>query len=203
MLPTISDPSTPLRVDVSHLAARCRAVALQRYIVTSCLETTQLFQRAAFHLGVEVARVVCQASAYTPKLAEQLRAGNVDKSTLGQPGVWAVGVGIPQYPEDFVGRLDLAKNRFVGHVVCMVDGHLIDPSADQMSRPKREMPITEPVVCRMSARSKEEGVAWAETPHGVLLKYVLYPDLEVPLARQSKIIERLAVGIARELHAAA
>lgn len=154
------------------------------------------------HLGVDVVRVVCQASAYTPKLAEQIRAGNVDKKSLGQPGVWAVGVGIPQYPEDFVGRLDVAQNRFVGHVVCMVGDHLIDPSVDQMSRPKWEMPITEPVVCLMSARSKEAGVAWAETPLGVLLKYVLYPDLEVPMARQSKILERLAVGIARDMGAA-
>lgn len=189
-------------MDVSVLAARCRAVALQRYIVTSCLETTQLFERAAFHLGVDVVRTVCQASAYTPKLAEQIRAGNVDKSSLGQPGIWAVGVGIPQYPEDFVGRLDLAKNRFVGHVVCLIEDHLIDPSADQMSRPKWEMPITAPVVCHLSARSKEEGVAWAQTPQGVLLKYVLYPDVTVPLAKQSKILERLAAGIAREMRAA-
>lgn len=194
-------PAAANRVDVSDLAKRCRTVALQRYIATSCLETTQLFQRAAFHLGVDAARIVCQASAYAPKLAEQIRTDTVDKTSLGQPGIWAVGVGIPQSAADFVGRIDVAKNRFVGHVVCLVNGHLVDPSADQMSRPQWEMPITEPLVCTISDETREAGVLWTENAQGVLLKYILYPDIAVPAARQGKILERLAIGIAREMGA--
>jgi hypothetical protein len=188
-------------VDVFRLAQRCRAVALQRYIATSCLETTQLFQRAAFHLGLQTERMVCQASAYAPKLAAQIHAGTFDKSTMGQPGVWGVAVGVPRYPGDFVGRIDVESNRFVGHVVCCVEDHLVDPSIDQMSRPNWEMPITETLICPISATSREAGVIWTETKKGVLVKYVLYPDIEVPPARQGKILERLAVGIAKELSA--
>ena len=154
--------------------------------------------RAAELLGAPATQIVCQVVAYSPKLAQQIKTDTVDKSSIGQPGIWSVGVGIPQSPDDFVGRVDDANNRFVGHVVCIAGDHLVDASVDQMSRPEWNMPIPEPVLFRMDDRMKSAQVAITETAHGVLLKYVFHPDVVVPRAKSSKIVERLARGLARE-----
>lgn len=155
--------------------------------------------RAAELLGVTATRVVCQVEAFSPKLAEQLKTDTVDKSTIGQPGVWAVGVGFLQHPGDYVGKVEEAKNRFVGHVVCLADDYLVDPSVDQMSRPKWEMPLPEPVLFQLDQRMLAAQVGWTETKHGVLLKYVLHPDVPAPRAKRREIIERLARGVARAM----
>lgn len=190
----------PETVNALALAKRCRALALTSFPAhkTSCIETTEIFVRAAELLGTPATRLVCQVVAYSPKLAQQIKTDTVDESSIGQPGIWSVGVGIPQHPNDFVGRIDDANNRFVGHVVCMAEDHLVDPSVDQMSRPEWSMPIPEPVLFKLDARMKQAQVAITETSRGVLLKYVLYPEVAVPPAKSSKIVERLARGLARE-----
>lgn len=186
-------------IDATALAQRCRALARASFPAkTSCIETTEMFVRAAALLGVSATQVVCQVVAYSPKLAQQIKTDSVDESSIGQSGIWSVGVGIPQFVDDFVGRLDDANNRFVGHVVCLAETHLIDPSVDQMSRPAWEMPISAPVLFKLDERMKSAGVAVTETSHGVLLKYVLHPDVTVPSAKSSKIVERLARSLARE-----
>lgn len=157
--------------------------------------------RAAELLGVHATRVVCQAVAYSPKLAAQVKTGTADKGSIGQPGIWSVGVGIPQHPDDHVGRLDVDNNRFVGHVVCMAGGHLVDPSVDQMSRPEWNMPLPEPVLIALDDAMLSANVAWTETSRGVLLRYILHPDVPVPRAKWGKIIERLARGVVREFGA--
>jgi len=191
---------TPETVDALALAKRCRALALTSFPAhkTSCIETTEIFIRAAELLGTSAVRQVCQVVAYSPKLAEQIKTDTVDESSIGQPGIWSVGVGIPQNPADFVGRVDEKNNRFVGHVVCMAEDHLVDPSVDQMSRPEWSMPLPEPVLFKLDERMKKARVAVTETSQGVLLKYILYPDVQVPRAKSSKIVERLARGLARE-----
>lgn len=189
-------------VDAILLAERCRAAALQRWSVrSSCIETSFMFERAATHLGVKASRVVCQVAAYSPKLADLIKAGTADRTSIEKDGMWSVGLGIPQYPEDFVGREDLANNRFVGHVVCQAENYLIDPTADQMSRPDRDMPLPGPILVELCGEMKSKQVAWTETAAGVLLKYILYPDIVVPAPKRSKIIERLALGVAREFGA--
>lgn len=197
-MPAKTAPEETL-VDALLLAEKCRALSLQRFPSrSSCIETTQIFERAAAHLGLAATRVVCQAYAHSPKLAAQMKTDTVDKSAIGQPGIWAVGVGVLQYPDDYVGRLDAANNRFVGHVVCLVDDYLIDPTVDQMSRPAWDMPLPYAVLCPMDEPMKANNVAWMETDHGVLLKYVIHPDVKAPPAKSGKIIERLAIGLARE-----
>jgi hypothetical protein len=196
-----NDPDGPV-VDAIVLAERCRAIALQRWPVkSSCIETSFMFERAAMHLGLKSSRVVCQVAAYSPKLADLIKAGTADRKSIEQDGMWSVGLGIPQCPEDFVGREDLANNRFVGHVVCQAESYLIDPTADQMSRPERDMPLPGPVLVELCGEMKAKQVAWTETAAGVLIKYILYPDVDVPAPKSSKIIERLARGVAREFGA--
>lgn len=189
-------------VDTILLAERCRAAALQRWFVrSSCIETSFMLERAAMHLGLKASRVVCQVAAYSPKLAERIKAGTADRATIEQDGMWSVALGIPQHPDDYVGREDLANNRFVGHVVCQTENYLIDPTADQMSRPEHDMPLPGPVLVELCGEMKAKQMAWTETADGVLLKYVLYPDVGVPATKRSKIIERLALGVAREFGA--
>jgi hypothetical protein len=201
-MPAKTSPVTPSPVvDPVALAHRCRIIALQRYVKSSCIETSQLFERAAHHLGLSTSRVVCQVAAYSPKLAARIKDGTASVETANQPGMWSVGLGIPQYPDDFIGRVDAANNRFVGHVVCLVDDYLVDPTADQMSRPEHDMPIPGPVLVKLSGPMKTKQVAWTETIDGVLLKYILYPDLSAPPPKREKILDRLAQGIAREFGA--
>jgi hypothetical protein len=136
--------------------------------------------------------------AFSPKLAEQIRTKSVDEASIGQPGIWSLTVGHPEYPQDVVGLIDETTNRFVGHVVCVAEDHLIDPTVDQMSRPQWDMPLTEPALFKLDDRAKSTQVAVTRTAHGVVLKYELFPDVPVPPAKSSKIVERLARGLARE-----
>lgn len=190
-------------IDSLLFARRCREIALQRYVKSSCIETSQIFASAAAHLGLPVTRMVCQVAAYSPKLAQLIKAGTANRDSMNQPGMWSVGLGLPQSPEDFVGRMDTANNRFVGHVVCMVEDHLVDPTVDQMSRPEHDMSLQAPFMIRLDDEMRTKQVAWAETADGVLIKYVLHPKVAPPAPVRERIIERLALSVAREFGARA
>jgi hypothetical protein len=191
---------TPETVDALALAKRCRALTLAAFPAhkTSCIETTAVFARVAELLGAPATRLVCQVQAFSPKLAEQIRTNSVDEGSIGQPGIWSLAVGLPDYSHDTVGLIDEAANRFVGHVVCVAEDHLIDPTVDQLSRPEWDMPLTEPALFKLDERAKSTQVAVTRTAHGVVLKYVFFPDVPAPPAKSSKIVERLARGVARE-----
>jgi hypothetical protein len=193
----LSSLATPA-IDMEQLARRCRAVALQRFTKTSCIETSELLHDVLTRLGAKPTRMVCQVAAYSPELARRMKVGKVDPGIIGQPGLWSVGVGLPEGPDDYVGRFDTANNRFVGHVACLVENHLVDASVDQMSRPERDMPIKAPVLCRLTDEMVTNGVAIAETSHGVLIKYVMHPDVAAPSAKRGRIIERMAQGLLQE-----
>lgn len=199
-MPTTSpSPYASLSLDMQKVAKRCRDVALQRFIKSSCIETSELLHAVLTGLDAEPTRMVCQVVAYSPELARRMQEGKVDPTTIGQPGLWSVGVGLPEGPADYVGRFDVANNRFIGHVVCIVENHLVDPSVDQMSRPERDMPIKAPVICRLTDEMLAKGVALVKTPHGVLIKYVMHPDVAVPSAKRGKIIDRMAQSVLQEI----
>ena len=123
-------------IDSMTLATRCRALIQQRYtLVTSCIETSFLLEQTALCLGLPIQRMVCQVQAFSPKVALAMERGEPIEPLLGQPGCWALSVGIPEHPGEVVGHFDKPRNRYIGHVVCVADNHLIDASADQMSRP--------------------------------------------------------------------
>ena len=190
MLQTDAHP----QVDALKLATECRALIKERYRVTSCVESAFLFERTAHHLGLTATRVVCQATAMTPLFAQAVAEGLDVKPLLSEPGYWAVSVGELQFPGDFVGRMEVAKNRFVGHVVCLAAGHLIDPSVDQMSRPGRGLTLDEPLVCEYG----EGLIVVGCHPKGALVRYVLHPDVPAPKPKTDKILERLAKGLAQK-----
>lgn len=183
------------------LARRCRALIRQRYsLVTSCIETSFLFEQTALCLELPIRRVVCQVQAFTPKLAEAMDAGQAMEPLLDLPGYWAVGVGMLQHPDDFVGRLDKTNNRFVGHVVCLAgERHLVDPSADQMARPERGLLIEDPVIGPVASDFGPKKPQWLRNKEGVVLGYWLHPAVAPPKPTTDKILKRLARQLAQEV----
>lgn len=186
--------ATPQTLDLMKLAQECRKRIRERYPRdTSCIESAFLFERAAGLLGQVVRRVVCQATAMTPLLAQAVAEGRDSKELMDLPGYWAVAVGMLQSPEDFVGRKDLEKNRYVGHVVCLTDTYLIDVSVDQMNRPARQLVLDEPLV----APYEGQLVVMGFNRHNTIVKYVLHPDVPAPNPRTDKILERMAKAVAQ------
>lgn len=186
------------RIDSMALARRCRAIIRERYALqSSCIETSFLLEQTALLLGLPIQRMVCQVQAFSPKLAEAMAQGQSVDSLLSLPGYWSVGVGIPQSADDFVGRFDGPNNRYVGHVVCIAANHLIDASADQMSRPQKELHLTGPVIGPLQEES-DTNQHWFESPEGVVLSYWLHPSVPPPKPVTDKILKRLARPLADE-----
>lgn len=135
----------PNAVALSYeLARRVRGVARSNYaLATSCIETSYLLERAAAQFGLRMRRVVAQVHAYSPRMADAIRDGlSLDelRQLAEQPGYWSVSIGVPR-PGEWMGKSDVAANRFIGHVVCLTAETptmrlLVDPSADQMNRPQ-------------------------------------------------------------------
>lgn len=182
-----------------QVAKACRAAVKDRYVDRSCIETAFLFERTAHHLGLPASRVVCQVLAISKLMAAELYRGVPPEEIPDEYGYWSVHVGQLQFPEDYVGRMEDEKNRFVGHVVCLVDGRLIDPSADQMNRPAKGLILDEPVIARLD--DEEPNMAYTLTPHGVSVRYTLHPDVPVPKPKSDRILERIARRLAKELQA--
>lgn len=189
-LPAASDA-----FNYAALAKECRTLVQQRsFLVNACIESAFLFERAAHHLGLEVRRVVCQATAMSPLLAQAVADGRGATVNMDEPGYWAVAVGALQSKEDFVGRSEPDKNRFVGHVVCLTEDALIDPSVDQMNRPAKGLILDEPLVCPFDGELTVVSI----NHHGSVVKYRLHPDVAIPVPKTNKILERLAKGLAED-----
>jgi hypothetical protein len=182
-------------LDLQKLAQDCRKRIRERYPrETSCIESAFLFERAAGLLGQSVQRVVCQATAMTPLLAQAVADGKNSGELLDLPGYWAVAVGMLQSPEDYVGRAQPEINRYVGHVVCLTDTHLIDVSVDQMNRPAKQLVLDEPLVVPYEGQRIVVGF----NRHNSIVKYTLHPDVPVPMPRTDKILERMAKAVAQD-----
>lgn len=191
-----SIPPFDADVDSESLARVCRALIRNDYPrVTSCIETSYLFERTAFYLGLSVTRVVCRAGAYSPLLAKAIGEGKTPKECMEFDDHWSVMVGYNQSPEDYLGRIDNERNRFVGHLVCVADNVLVDASADQMSRPTKGMPITGPVLTRI----KTGNVVIAETHDGVVVRYELHPEVAVPMPKSDRRLDRRAKALAAQI----
>ncbi|MBC8738546.1 hypothetical protein F6X40_17440 [Paraburkholderia sp. UCT31] len=185
---------TEPNVDALQLATQCRAWVKSRYKATSCIESAFLFERTAHHLGLGVKRAVCQATAMTPLLAQAVAEGRDAEALMSEPGYWAVGVGLPESSDDFVGRKELDKNRFVGHVVCLTERHLIDPSVDQMSRPAKGLFLDSPLIASYEGKAIVVGFG----QRGAIVRYVLHLNVAPPAPRTDKKLERAARSLAQE-----
>lgn len=84
--------------------------------------------------------------------------------------------------------MDIEKNRFVGHVVCIAGDVLIDPSADQMSRPEKGLELPLPLVADVG----EGAVVVAEVSTGAVIRYVLHPEVGIPRPKADRLLERMA-----------
>lgn len=186
------------------IAVEVRRLIRARYaLVASCIETSYLFEQVVRHLELPCQRVVAQAVAFTPAVAAAIEQGMPIEdigARIGEEGWWSVGVGMAERPGDFVGRMQPEENRYVGHVLCWLPNEphpgLVDPSADQMSRPHRGLAITEPVV---TWPCLERDVVFARARNGVVVRYVLHWDVAPPLPKTQRYLDRRAAGLARHI----
>lgn len=190
-------------IDGIFLAEKCREFTLRKYVnSTSCIETSYLFARTAHYLGLETMRVVCQAMAYSPLLAQELNKPEMSpdqiKKLIGQPGYWSVGVGLMQFPGDFVGRSEPQKNRFVGHVTCIAGDTLVDGSADQMSRPEKGLIVPRVLSTTVELPLAKGGKTLLVTTSGAVIQYIFHPEVTVPMPRTDKALDRIARTLAKE-----
>lgn len=164
--------------------------------VTSCIETAFLFDCVAQQLNLPLKRAVCQVTAFSPKLAQAIANKMDTQSLITEPGYWAVDVGHLQEPGDYVGRAMPERNRYVGHVVCLLgDDLLLDVSADQMDRAAKGLVVDGPVLAQLDSQP----VVWAENAHGTVFRYQLHPNVPAPNPRSSdRILTRLARRLAQE-----
>lgn len=188
------------RADLVAIAHAVRAVTLHHYqLETSCIETSYLFQHVACRFGIAARRMVAQVHAQSALLAQAVQEGKDLRALFGQPGYWAVAVGLPGESE-VIGQSDPVRNRFIGHVVCVIDDGrrqwLIDPSADQMNRPVQGLTIGEPIVAQIPPAATSSMLV---NPDGVRVRYELFPQVRVPMPRTALWLDRAARGLAAGL----
>ena len=83
------------------------------------------------------------------------------------PGAWALGCLGPQY---------MSENGYEGHVVVWTQGHLVDLSAAQFSRPDRSIKTPEAIVARTPAAWERGEINLAlPMPDGAVLSYLALP----------------------------
>ena len=98
------------------LALRCRKlIQSSGYKATSCIETVYLIEQSALGMGLPIKRVVCQLQALYPAAAKAISQNEPLDTVWGTPGYWAVDVGHPEQPEDYVG-MSSDRNHSVGIV---------------------------------------------------------------------------------------
>lgn len=189
------------KIDLHQLAFECREFTKRKFILqTSCVETSFLFARTTELLGLKSKRIVAQAMAYSPKLAALIQSGELESNQRFLDKYWSVGVGILQFEDDFVGRSQPEKNRYVGHVICLVETSkgtaFVDPSADQMSRPQHDLTIAEPIVIWPCP---DANLISVKNSRGVLVRYTLHSEVAPPEVKSAtRILERAAKKLAEK-----
>lgn len=184
---------------LERIAIVCRQAILTRFGKRSCVESGALVSRVLHGLGVPHRMAVCEAQAFNRVMADALRAGAPIEEIARMRGGWSVLVGAPSEADDFPGRQDRKKNRFVGHVVVFAEANgttvLIDPSADQMDRPGHGLRISGPLCCPVPANEK---VLHIGSGSGMVV-YRLREGAFPPDPVRSRIIGRLAARLLGEL----
>lgn len=133
-----------------------------RFQPSACIAASAVLFEAATYFGHDANVLAVDTIAANPEAIAQLDAGTPVDDWPDE--AWSVGTshdercGIP-------GRYD-------GHVVCIVDGTLVDLTAGQMSRPKRGLVIPEVIVADGSLASEGE----IDLPGGHRITYVARPE---------------------------
>lgn len=131
------------------LCAEVRPRILREFRPDSCLVSTATAIDVLAYFGVEAVPVECEAYAGN-RLAREAMA-------LGDEPDWAAGawtVGIVSSYDD----LPLRSNGWPGgHLVAVVDGYLVDLSADQIARPAKSILVSPLVVPLAPGEWSERG----------------------------------------------
>lgn len=119
---------------LTHIADTVRDAVLRTHHERSCLMSTRVFIAAARYFGV-FARPVPVTVIYLNHAMVQAIDAELPEDQY-PPGAWSVGV-------EGTGQFGLHNDPkgWDGHMVAVASDALVDPSADQFSRPEKNMPI--------------------------------------------------------------
>lgn len=158
--------------DMKVIARAVRRAVLTRYDVDSCIESTAIFIDVLSELGVESSPAPVLVSAFN-RAAQHMLTYYPDVPVEHWPEeAWSVGQGPDQPPK---------PGGWPGHLVAVVPTRaatrLVDVSADQMSRPEKDLVVPGPVIGRIPT-DWGSGVACATHLHdtGTVVRWVLTED---------------------------
>lgn len=194
LLATLTAVGKACRSEIRRICARQNA----------CIETAYLVELALAELGIASDRLVCAVQSFSPALAKRIAEGAELRPELAlEPRCWSVAIGRPELPGDYVGRFDLERNRFVGHVINRVrlpsGVAYLDASIDQISRPEKDMAIDGPMV---TLGIQDADGFLVRDQGGVVLKYWLFSGIAVPDPKSERMLGRQARSVSARLRLA-
>lgn len=168
MTMTTSDEQADVELErqfLHALTAITRSAALEVCRVDSCIASTRILTSVLDYFGYPSEPLPCRAVVWTSLGFEQAEA-NVPFEQWPE-GAWSVGVS---------GTGKTTGKRWDGHLVAMVaDRWLIDPSADQFTRPQRGMNVGLVVVDAAEWGDRSRLHCWRR-PDGLVVGYSLMPN---------------------------
>lgn len=156
---------------LTRIATAARDTVLCTHHERSCLMSTRVFIAAARYFGI-FAKPVPVTVAHLNHAMVQAMDADLPKDEY-PPEAWSVGVaGTGRF-----GRYGDPKG-WDGHMIAVADGALIDPSADQFSRPEKGMPL-EPFAARCPSGWGSAGsspLVFSSDTTGSVLRYAPMAD---------------------------
>jgi hypothetical protein len=150
----------PLPALLEAMSPIVRSTMLETFRPDCCVATCRILREVFADFGYrarEVPVTVQVLNGPMQRLAEQgpLPEDRDERIALfNQTGAWGVGIG---------GDKPLAQDKYSGHLVLSVHGHLVDASLDQVNRPERniEMPplLWFPAPSGFFAKPKGQGLS--------------------------------------------
>jgi hypothetical protein len=151
---------------LGRLTRAVRAAVLEKFSPDSCIASSRVLIDVLRSLGVLARPVAVRTVALN---AEAFRLFAEDVPVENWPPT-AHSVGVAATGEKTDGRWD-------GHLVVVSGDWLIDPSADQMSRPGKNLVLDDPLVMPLYAPFTKIRV-WKNPDTGVILGYEPVADTQ-------------------------
>lgn len=150
----------------------------ERFIDNRCLNATRVCLEVMSALHVRVLPVSVFALASNKVWVDKLQAAGRMPTGAELPGwiadgAWSIGIDTRDESND------AAKNAWAGHLVAVVQDHLVDCSAIQMSRPHKNMALPDIFVGHVTTRflKGKDSVTFQSGGDGAFLSYRLRDDV--------------------------
>ena len=140
--------------EMKYLVEVGRPTILEIADENSCIFSTRLAVDYLQSKGILAEPMAVSLVAYSPEFVRRAdELGSMPDQQLTQqwfeesPAVWSVGVGVPE-------KASSTSAGWEGHLVAIVEGrYLLDLSADQVSRPEKQM-LVKPFFCELALQQE-------------------------------------------------